>query len=205
MNEKTLFMIRHGRLINSHDGILNGQSDTPLTAEGFEETMAWKSFFQSYKIDLILSSDLQRTFLPAAKYSEILKCIHKSFKELREIDAGKWELKKVTELIEKDRDNFFKRTQDPVNVPFPDGENLSQLKRRVKKCIDKFIKSEDFKRILYIGHGGVIKVIVLAYLGIPLKNFFKFEIDHASLTVLRFFEDGNVTLKVFNSKYEMEL
>ncbi len=198
MSEKILYMIRHGHLVNSNEGILNGQSDTPLSKEGFKETIMWKKILKNEQIDLVLSSDLKRTFLPASKYSRIFKCPHMSFKELREISAGRWELKKVSELIEKEKEEFFKRTQNPVKVPFPEGENLLQLQKRVKRCIDSFLKSNNFRKILYVGHGGVIRVLILTYLGIPLKNFFKIEIDHGSLTVLRFFYDGNVTLKAHN-------
>lgn len=205
MSEKILFMIRHGSLINSHEGVLNGQSNTPLSNEGLKETMIWKEILKSKQIDLILSSDLIRTSLPAAKYSQILKCTHKTFKELREIDAGKWELNKVADLMDNDKENFLKRAQDPVNIPFPEGENLLQLKRRVRKCIDDFLYNSSFRNILYVGHGGVIRVLVLSYLGLPLKNFFKFEIDHGSLTILRFFDDGNVTLKVLNAKFGLEI
>lgn len=205
MSEKTLYMIRHGLLINSDDGVLNGQSDTPLSKEGLKKTMIWKRMLKNEQIDLVLSSDLRRTFLPASKYSQILKCPHRSFKDLREINAGKWELKKVSELIEREKEEFFKRSQNPVKIPFPEGENLLQLKNRVKRCIDSFLKSNNFRKILYIGHGGVIRVLVLTYLGIPLKNFFKFEVDYGSLTVLRFFDDGNVTLKVFNASMGIKI
>lgn len=205
MNEKMLYMIRHGSLINSHEGILNGQSDTPLSKAGLKETMVWKKVFKGKQIDLILSSDLKRTFLPAVKYAQILKCTHKAFKELREIDAGRWELKKVAELLKSEKENFMKRAKDPVKVSFPEGENLLQLKKRVKKCIDIFLQDGNIKNILYIGHAGVIRVIVLTYLGLPLKNFFKLEIDYGSLTVLRFFDDGNVTMKIFNANVRMNL
>lgn len=205
MREKVLYMIRHGRLINSHEGVLNGQSDTPLSEEGLKETMAWKSLLKDRKIDLVLSSDLKRTFLPAVKYSKVFKCTHRAFKELREINAGKWELKKVSELLESEKENFLRRAIDPVKVPFPDGENLLQLKKRVKKCVDNVLNNTSLKGVLYIGHGGVIRVILLTYLGLPLKNFFKFEVDYASLTILRFFDDGNVTLKVFNAQNRLEI
>ncbi|MCX7769876.1 MAG: histidine phosphatase family protein [Proteobacteria bacterium] len=205
MNEKLLFMIRHGRLINSHEGVLNGQNDTPLSEIGFEETIAWKDMLQEVGIDLILSSDLSRTFLPASKYREILKCPHMAFEELREINAGKWELKRVSDLLVSQKEAFLKRAQDPVRIPFPEGENLLQLKKRAKKLIDGFLKDKKWNKILYIGHGGVIKVLILTYLGISLKSFFKFEIDYGSLTILRFFEDGNVTLKVLNTRNNSEI
>jgi len=200
--EKVLFMVRHGSLINSNLGVLNGQSDTPLTEQGLRETMQWKGYLKQNGVDVIVSSDLKRSLVPAKKYSQYLKKPHLIFRDLREIDAGKWELKNVKEVMEKEGEYYMKRVKNPANIPFPNGESLKMLKKRVVNCVNKLLASNDYNRILYVGHAGVIRVIMLSYLGLPLNNFFKLEVDFGSLTILRFFHDGIVTLKLFNAKNE---
>jgi len=202
IGEKVLFMVRHGSLINSNQGVLNGQSDIPLTKQGLKETMKWKTYFKQNGVDVVISSDLKRSLIPAKKYSQYLKKPHLVFRDLREIDAGKWELKNVKEVMEKEGEYYMKRVKNPANIPFPNGESLKMLKKRVVDCIKELLMSDKYNRILYVGHAGVIKVIMLSYLGLSLNNFFKLEVDFGSLTILRFFKDGIVTLKLFNSNNE---
>ncbi len=202
MGEKVLYMVRHGRLVNTHLGILNGQSDTPLTDEGFNETLKWRGFLKKNGVDIVVSSDLKRSLIPAKKYSEYLKIPHYIFKELREIDAGKWELKNLKDIMEKEGEYYMKRVKNPASVPFPGGESLKMLKKRTLSCIKSLIESDSYNKILYVGHAGVIRVIILSCLGLPLNNFFKLEVDFGSLSVLRFFNDGIVTLKLFNATYD---
>jgi broad specificity phosphatase PhoE len=202
IGEKVLFMVRHGSLINSNQGVLNGQSDTPLTKQGLKETMKWKTYFKQNGVDVVISSDLKRSLIPAKKYSQYLKKPHLVFRDLREIDAGKWELKNVKEVMEKEGEYYMKRVKNPANIPFPNGESLKMLKKRVVDCIKELLMSDKYNRILYVGHAGVIRVIMLSYLGLSLNNFFKLEVDFGSLTILRFFKDGIVTLKLFNSNNE---
>lgn len=196
MNYKDLYLLRHGELVNSSKNIFNGQSDIELTDTGFNETIKWINFFRDKNISIILSSDLKRTKIPAKIYSEKLGSKLIALKELREINAGKWEGLTYSEVMKNDNEYLQKRYRDPVNTPFPEGESLKDLKKRVIKCINKNLR--DYSNILLIGHSGVIRVIILSLLKIPLKNFFKFQIDFASLTHLRIFDDGNVVLFFLN-------
>lgn len=203
-NETRLYMIRHGKLVNSYSYVFNGQADIPLSPEGEKETMIWKNVMAKVDsgISLVVSSDLSRTFSPASQYGKMLNCPVEPYLPLREIDAGRWEGKPLNNILETDADYFNKRMKYPAKIPFPGGESLYDLKRRVIKCVDNIINKNKGKRILLVGHSGVIRVIILHYLNLPLTHFFKLEVDFASLSILRFFDDGNTTLKLFNAKYD---
>lgn len=205
IKETRLYLLRHGRLINSDTGALNGKSDTPLSVEGRKEMLLWTKAFMPGFFAVVASSDLQRTAEPANVFADGLKCPLEIYQDLREINAGRWEGKTYTEIMEQENELLTKRMNDPVHVPFPEGENLLALKKRVKRRTDKIINAYEGKNILIISHAGVIRTILLTYLGIPLKNFFKIEVDFGSLSVLRIFEDGNVTLKMVNLNYALDL
>ncbi|MCX7990888.1 MAG: histidine phosphatase family protein [Proteobacteria bacterium] len=198
VGHRDLYLLRHGELTNSSENLLNGQSDVKLSEKGFLETISWLHYFTDKDISLILSSDLKRTLNPAMFFSEKLCCSHLAFKELREIRAGKWEGKTYEEIMKLDGDYLKKRYEDPVNMPFPEGESLKDLKKRVMGTLKKFLKEK--KNILLISHAGVIRVIVLTLLGLPLKNFFKLSIDYAGLSLIRLFDDGNNIL-VFHNRF----
>ncbi len=191
-----LYLLRHGELINSSKNVYNGQRDIDLTEKGFLETIKWIDFFKDKSISLVLSSDLKRCYRPASVYAKRLSIQHLSFPELREIYAGRWEGLNYLEIMESDKEYLQKRLKDPVNIPFPDGESLKDLKKRSIKLIKKYLRNNE--NILLVSHAGVIRVLILWLLRLPLNNFFKFQIDFASLTHLRLFEDGNRLLMFHN-------
>jgi alpha-ribazole phosphatase len=197
--ETALYLLRHGRLINTEKGIINGMLDTPLSKEGKKEMLRWAGIFKPGFFSVVISSDLKRTKDPAKILCDKLKCPLEIYPDLREINAGSWEGRRYADVMTEEQAYFSKRMSDPVRVLFPGGENLMMLKKRVKKRMDRIIKAHEGENILIVSHAGVIRTILLSYLGISLKNFFKFEIDFASLSVLRIFEDGNVTLKQLNT------
>lgn len=196
--ETSLYMIRHGELKNRKNLNFTGQMDIPLTKKGLSQTLYHIKGLSKLEISLILSSDLSRTVVPAKIYGETFRCPVKSLAELREINAGKWSNRDYNEIMKKDPCYLKKRIEDPVNVPFPEGESLKDLQKRVIPVIDRALYAYSGKNILLIGHAGTIRVIILHYLNLPLTHFFKLEVDYGSLSVLRFFKDGNVTLKLFN-------
>jgi len=196
----TLYMIRHGRLVNSKSDIFTGQSDVPLSEDGEVETVSYLNLFKEKKISVVISSDLKRTLEPAKVYSKTLGCPLIVKKDLREINAGDWENKSYNDVIKTEGLYLQKRYADPVNLPFPNGESILDLKNRVIEAFNPLLADNFGKNILLIGHAGVIRIIVLSYLNIPLSHFFKFEVEYGSLSVIRFFKDGNVTLKLFNFK-----
>lgn len=195
---KDIYLIRHGELVNSESGVLNGQRDIELSERGLKDTLAWIEYLQDKKIALILSSDLKRTKIPAKIYAERLTCNYKALKELREIKAGRWEGLTYSEIMNIDKEYLEKRYKDPVKIPFPEGESLKDLKKRVLKTLKAFLKNSG--NILLVSHAGVIRVIILGLLEISLKNFFKFEVDYGSLSMIRIFDDGNTLLKFHNLK-----
>lgn len=196
MNYKDLYLLRHGELINSNKNILNGQSDIELTENGLKATIKWIDYFKDKNISIILSSDLKRTLIPAKIYSQNLNVSYHPLKELREINAGKWEGLTYSEIIKRDNEYMQKRLKDPLNIPFPWGESLKDLKKRVVKTTKNYLKNQE--NVLLIGHAGVIRVIILHFLGISLRNFFKLQIDYGSLSLIRFYDDGNNILVFLN-------
>lgn len=198
--ETTLFMIRHGELENSGQNCFTGQTNIPLTKEGWRQTTSFLKMLSKSHISLVLSSDLDRTAKPAEYYSKAFNCPLLISKELREIHAGRWENKLYKDVISDEAGYLELRYKDPVNIPFPEGESLRDLKDRVIKTFKSLLNANFGENMLLLGHAGVIRVILLYYLKIPLKHFFCFEVDYGSLTVLRFFKDGNVTLKLFNHR-----
>ncbi len=193
---RDIYLIRHGRLLNSEQGVLNGQSDVELTEEGLKETIRWIDYLKDKNISLVCSSDLKRTMIPASFYAESLNCKHIFLKEFREINAGRWEGLTYNEIIERDGEYLKRRMKDIVNTPFPEGESLKDMRKRVMKAFRYICRSKG--NLLFVGHAGSIRIIIYSMIGISLKNYYKIEVSFGSLSSVRIFDDGNCLLRFLN-------
>ena len=157
-NSQVTFM-RHGQTDSNTEGVWQGKLDNPLNSFGIKTAKQLSTKISKYNV--YLSSPLKRT-------QETMKLAtnekFKTYKELVEIDLGKWEGMTTKEILENFRTNF-------INSLFLDnkskygevGESLLEVGERVEKLIKKFKN----KKVLISSHGGTIKAGVTKLLNLP--------------------------------------
>lgn len=157
-NSQVTFM-RHGQTDSNTKGVWQGKLDNPLNSFGIKTAKQLSTKISKYNV--YLSSPLKRT-------QETMKLAtnekFKTYKELVEIDLGKWEGMTTKEILENFRNNF-------INSLFLDnkskygevGESLLEVGERVEKLIKKFKN----KKVLISSHGGTIKAGVTKLLNLP--------------------------------------
>ncbi len=195
--------LRHGEAENNRINILSSWPEKkkyPLTLKGAKEIEKLIPWFKKKKIDLIFSSDLVRTEETARIIAGALgkKIIYD--KRLREHDFGIYNGRKVgdwTKLFSRKIDRYLIR---PAN-----GENLSDVKKRMMEFL-KFLDAKyEGKNILIISHGNPIMAAVGAYEG--YKDEKTFELREA----LRIKEKTGVIFEMaghnwpYNEKGELDL
>lgn len=94
-----------------------------------------------------------------------------------EINFGKWEGKKWNDINQEELQKWM---EDFVNIPAPEGENLSELYLRVSGFMD-ILRSKDFRKVLLITHAGVIRCLWAYLLEIPLFNIFKIPVAYGEV------------------------
>jgi len=157
-NSQVTFM-RHGQTDSNTEGVWQGKLDNPLNSFGIKTAEQLSTKISKYNV--YLSSPLKRT-------QETMKLAtnenFKTYKELVEIDLGKWEGMTTIEILENFRTNF-------INSLFLDnkskygevGESLLEVGERVEKLIKKFKN----KKVLISSHGGTIKAGITKLLNLP--------------------------------------
>ena len=157
-NSQVTFM-RHGQTDSNTEGVWQGKLDNPLNSFGIKTAKQLSTKISKYNV--YLSSPLKRT-------QETMKLAtnekFKTYKELVEIDLGKWEGMTTKEILENFRTNF-------INSLFLDnkskygevGESLLEVGERVEKLLKKFKN----KKVLISSHGGTIKAGVTKLLNLP--------------------------------------
>ncbi|MCX6813444.1 MAG: class I tRNA ligase family protein [Candidatus Azambacteria bacterium] len=195
--------LRHGEAENNRVGILSSWPEKKkyfLTLKGIKEIEKLIPWLKKKKIDLIFSSDLIRTKETAQIIAGTLDKKIVYDKRLREHDFGIYNGRKVddwTKLFSRRIDRYFIRSAN--------GENLSDVKKRVMEFL-KFLDAKyEGKNILIISHGNPIMAAVGAYEG------YKDEKTFESREALRIEEKTGVIFEMaghhwpYNEKGELDL
>lgn len=184
-----LLLIRHGITKNNIERAYTGQIDAPLTELGEQQAVAAGKYLATEKIDLIVSSDLQRAHNTALAIAQHHKLEVLDDPDLREIGMGAWEGLTHTQIQERDPAEWTLVRSDPVTIAPPGGENFLQLRERVGRALQRYQTSHPGKTVLWATHGGFLGVLFCYALKLDLTYRHCFRHDNASISELVFEHD----------------
>ena len=155
-----LIFIRHGQSLANKQNRFAGQTNVPLTDLGKEQAeRAAEYLIKREKIDKIYSSDLQRahdTALPTAKLTGLPI---NDVEGLREICAGVWEGRLVTEIIVEYEKEFNVWRNDFSNARLPGGESVQEVYERVIPFVKQIAKENDGLTLLLASQATPIRAV----------------------------------------------
>ena len=93
-----------------------------------------------------------------------------TYKELREISAGCWEGMFITDIKREYPEAFNKWATDVGNARCGDGESSPELTERCKEIFKRIARENEGKTVVVATHGGVIRAIRSAWLGISFDD-----------------------------------
>jgi len=173
-------VINHGQTLYNKQNILTGRKDIKLSDEGVKETINISKILKKYNFDFVFTSE-------SSESKDTCNIIKKELKQnfnivssrkLNEKDYGYLKDKNKYELENiYTREKILKWCKTYNGVP-PNGESLYQVSIRCGDYFDNNIRNliMSEKNILFIGHDGTIKSL-LVYLKIKdNKNIEDFNI-----------------------------
>ncbi|MEW6409893.1 MAG: histidine phosphatase family protein [Nitrospirota bacterium] len=195
----TLYLIRHGEVVNAWEKRYNGQIDVPLTQYGIEQIKDISRRLDGVDIKVIYATGLIRTVRGAEIIAERLKRIPVIIKEeLKERKLGKWEGLTLNEIIEQYPEGWSAWKADMMNYRPPGGESLRELSDRVVPAVRELITLHKGEEIVIVGHGGVNRVIICEALNLSPENFYRIEQKYGALNIIEYFDDGKTVVKLMN-------
>lgn len=176
-----LHLVRHGETVANQMGLIQGQTDYPLTPKGKELLIHVGELLKNIRFHSVFSSDLGRARTSTDLLVQFLdyRGPVTFTKELREIDFGDYSRLSKTEIMEKIR---FHKQND--HIPYPNGESGADLKKRVKGFVERVLQSTHLEEVLVVTHYGVIETMIRSYTDLGADREFRF--DPNSLAILRF-------------------
>ena len=191
----TFFLIRHA----SCDGLgqrLNGRTPgVHLNEKGRREAAQLAERLAEARITAIFSSPLERAQETAATIASRLNISWRTDDALNEIDYGDWTGKtfqQVRGLPEWQQLNACR-----CSTQIPGGENMRQVRLRARTAIDRFRKLSADGTIALVSHADWIRAAVSEYTRVSLDLLKDFQVDPASVSVMRV-EDWGATILRWN-------
>ncbi|MGM0365412.1 MAG: histidine phosphatase family protein [Actinomycetota bacterium] len=167
-----LFLIRHGQTIWNLEGKYQGDRDIELTELGIKQAELTARYLKDVEFSNIYSSPLKRTVLTAEKINQNRDREIIIRKNLKEIDFGKWEGLRFSQINERYNEDYQKWLDDPFKNPPTGGENFTHFIKRTSREINAIIsENKDGAEVAVSTHGGVIVALLVYWLRVPASRW----------------------------------
>ena len=155
-----LYVVRHGETMENANNCLVGRINSSLTENGIEQAKKISNYFKNKKIDIIVSSPLDRckqtaqiisnNMIPIIYSDSLLGRNHGEF-------TGK----------PKESINFDEYWNYNKNIQYKSAESVKDLYNRVAKLIEDIKEKYYDKTLIIVTHSGIMRVLYYYFKGIP--------------------------------------
>ena len=193
----TLILVRHGQTRSNTTGNYMGWSDEDLDDVGHSQVQRLSSRLANLPIASIYSSPLQRTRTTAAIIAKPHRLDVEFSDDLIELRLGDWQGLHMDEIRQRWPELWRQSRIDPSDVTMPNGESFQQVTDRAIRIFKKVLAANQGKQVIMVTHDIVVRVLVAHVLGTSNSIYRRFEINNASLTVVRVI-NGKALLTTLN-------
>ncbi len=192
-----LFLIRHGETAWNSEGIFRGQSDVPLNDNGLKQAKATADYLKSVDFTAVYCSPLSR-----ARQTADAICLDRIIKpspvnDFTDISFGPWEGKSFTELESRYPEAIKIWRENPEKHKLPGAETLSEAMGRSFGQMKQLAQKNQGNSIAIVSHRVILKLLILAALGLDSKGFWKVKQDTCCINMLEFEDkEGFVVVKI---------
>ncbi|MFN3395562.1 MAG: alpha-ribazole phosphatase [Thermodesulfovibrionales bacterium] len=198
----TLYLIRHGETEGSDVKRYKGSIDIPLSERGVEQMEQVARYLnRPYNgLKAVYCSPLIRAIRSAEIISEPYGLRPIAVPDLRERSFGIWEGMSFDEIRERYPEEFEAWASNPLKYSPMGGESTLEVRDRVMNALHDILSNHDAERIAIVAHGGVNRIILCHYMGVPLENIFRIEQDYAAVNIIEF-HDGYPVVRLINGVF----
>jgi probable phosphoglycerate mutase len=191
-----LVLVRHGSTQHSAALRFSGRNELPLNDAGWDEAarLAKRSFGA---VDAVVCSPLLRTVQTAEAIAGPLGLRVEIGDDFVETDFGVWEGLTFAEAAEVDGP-LLREWQGRIDVAPPGGETFAAVGKRVERARGAVVAAHPDATVVVVTHVTPIKWLVCAALDAPPVALFRLFLDTASVSVVDYYADGNMSVRLVN-------
>ena len=188
----TILLARHGESDWNVERRWQGHADRPLTELGRTQARELAQRLAHTDLDAIYSSDLRRAQETAEVVGRAQGLEVRTIPGLREVDVGSWS--GLTRAEAEQRYPEAYRRWLVGEEGWDDGETYEELSDRVLAAVWEITAAHPGERVLVVGHGGSIRAIHAAALGVDIHAYRRLQRVEPNATLSAVcVEDGRLT------------
>jgi broad specificity phosphatase PhoE len=165
----TILLARHGESDWNKTKRWQGWADRPLTDAGREQAGELAARLEDTELDAVYASDLQRARETAEIVARTKNLTVETTPDLREVDVGSWSGLTRAEAEERFPDQYARWLEGGEG--WDDGETYDELGERVVRALQRIAAQHDGGRALIVAHGGSIRAVHAAALGVDVHTY----------------------------------
>ena len=198
-----LYLIRHGETEGAGERRYKGTIDVPLSENGYRQIEKTALLIREILrrtgtgLSAVYSSDLIRSRKSAELVASVFGLVPQVIPGLRERHFGVWEGMTFNEIAAQYPEAFTSWKDDPLHFSPIDGESTLEVKERAMQTLVPLLDRHQGETLCIVAHGGINRVILAEFLGLPLQHIFRIEQDFACLNIVEIW-DGFPVVTLLN-------
>ena len=178
-----IYLVRHGETAWNQAGLLQGQTDIDLNAQGFAQAAEAAERLKEVPFEIAFCSPLIRARHTAETIVGGRKISLITDERLRELNFGPWEGVDIRTI----KDAASQPFTNPGSYIPPDGaESFAQLYARSGEFVKQVLLPLEgtYETVLVVAHGGVNRSILNPVLNIPVDDFWRMHMGNCATAIL---------------------
>jgi broad specificity phosphatase PhoE len=199
---KRVYLIRHGETEGNATGRFSGSTDLPLSPRGMGQVRRLAELLPDHLLapgsgTWCVASPLLRAQQTAEAVAGCRGLSVGTDADLREMDFGAWEGLTADEIDVQFPGALGQWLTPTDDTTFPEGESLGEFNQRIGRARDRILEQQA-ETVLVFAHGGVVRGLICALLGLGRESFWLFDVRPASVARIDLFEGGAVLSELWS-------
>lgn len=179
-----VYLIRHAETVWNVERRIQGSLDAPLTERGRQQVACLVAALREVPLAALYASPLERAQETARPLAAARGLAVVPVDDLREIDQGEWEARRLDEVRAEDGERLLAWWSAPHTVRMPGGETLDEVQARARRAFDTIAARHAGEAVGVVAHGGVNKALVLGIMGAPLAAYWRIRQNNACINLI---------------------
>ncbi|WP_420642557.1 histidine phosphatase family protein [Candidatus Leptofilum sp.] len=200
MTDLTILLTRHGQTDWNKAGRWQGHADIPLNETGQQQANALCQRLQSWPIEAIYTSDLQRCVQTAVPLANALKLKPILTQLWRERDVGDFSGLTGEQAREQYPEIWAKSVRGMVDPP--NGEPFVEVRRRALRAFESIVEAHSEGTVLVVTHGGLLHALLGQVMGIDAGLYGRFSMrGNTGLSIVEVNSRGPVVVRLNDTSH----
>ena len=199
-----VILVRHGQTKWNVELKYQGHSEVELTPTGIEQAKLVAGRLAKEPLAAVYSSDLGRARMTAQYIAERHSLPVITVSDLREYHFGEWEGLSFKQIAERWPDISASFFRNPDDIRIPGGETFRDVKARAESAVKRLVSQHPDQTIVIVSHGGTIRTILCAALGLHLNRVWAIKQDNTAVNVIEYHDADSIVALVNDTHHLRE-